>query len=310
MATMLINNVPLDEIHPFTPGVNEVARLAERLAPIMLVRTKAECLDLPEQIFRPYWIIPSEELKSGARLLLDTAQNAITALTLSRELSDGFQYERTIEQTAYCVCGGKVSTCPHCHGSGVIQREERILHEFPTGKDEALCDLLDEFDDDGRIIVYAGFQASVDRCVRLCAGKGWDWVRLDGRGFSSSLNLKSVDEAMECFQNRTNGKQIAWIGHPKSGGMGLTLTASQVTVYFSNSFDLEDRLQSKDRNYRIGTRGSLIIDLFQLPSDKVVTDRLDAKQRLQSMTMGQLKEAWNEVDSTIPSDIRTRLAVV
>jgi SNF2 family DNA or RNA helicase len=42
------------------------------------------------------------------------------------------------------------------------------------------------------------------------------------------------------------------VGNPKTGGYGLTLTAASLVVYYSNSFDLEVRLQSEDRAHRIG----------------------------------------------------------
>ena len=53
-----------------------------------------------------------------------------------------------------------------------------------------------------------------------------------------------------------------FIGQPQSGGIGLTLTAADYAIYYSNSFDLETRLQSEDRCHRIGTTNNVTyIDL-------------------------------------------------
>ena len=41
---------------------------------------------------------------------------------------------------------------------------------------------------------------------------------------------------------------------PRTGGYGLTLTASHTVIYYSNSYDLEIRLQSEDRAHRIGQK--------------------------------------------------------
>ena len=57
--------------------------------------------------------------------------------------------------------------------------------------------------------------------------------------------------AVERFQN--DPKIQYFIGQPQSGGIGLTLTAAEYAIYYSNSFDLETRLQSEDRCHRIGT---------------------------------------------------------
>ena len=42
-------------------------------------------------------------------------------------------------------------------------------------------------------------------------------------------------------------------------GIGITLNAATVTIYFSHGPDLEARLQSMDRNYRIGQKNSVIV---------------------------------------------------
>ncbi len=296
----LLNNIPAEEFHDFTPSVNEVERLSVRLAPIVMARTKSVLKDLPPQIFQPRYVTPTPQLLAAAELLAATATSAIRTMIMMRELSDGFQYETTVDPIAICVCNGDEQTppCPHCHGSGVIQREDRKLHEFPTAKDDALGDILEEFSDDGRLIVYAGFQASVDRIARLVQKAGWDYTRLDGRGMVNTLGCKTLDEADTLFQSN-DGRKIAAIGHPKSGGMGRTLTASKTTVYFSNDFDLESRLQSKDRNHRIGSKGSLIIDLIHLPVDQMVVDKLNAKQTLMRMSLGEFRTKMEEASAKL-----------
>ena len=76
--------------------------------------------------------------------------------------------------------------------------------------------------------------------------------------------------------------------------MGLTLTASPSLFYYSNSFNADDRLQSQDRIHRLGmdtNRGATIIDVVHLDIDQYIIDNLERKQKLQNLTMGQLREA-------------------
>lgn len=43
-----------------------------------------------------------------------------------------------------------------------------------------------------------------------------------------------------------------FVANQATGAKGLTLTAATLSIYYSNTFSLEDRLQSEDRNHRIG----------------------------------------------------------
>lgn len=86
-----------------------------------------------------------------------------------------------------------------------------------------------------------------------------------------------------------------FVGQSRTGGIGLTLTSAQTAVYFSNDWSLETRIQSEDRNNRIGTVGTtLYIDLI-LDYPKSIDKRiLTALQEGRSYTedlMLQMKEA-------------------
>jgi SNF2 family DNA or RNA helicase len=59
-------------------------------------------------------------------------------------------------------------------------------------------------------------------------------------------------DAIERFQN--DPKIRYFVGTPQAGGIGITLNAAEYVIYYSNSFDLEQRLQSEDRAHRIGTK--------------------------------------------------------
>ena len=86
--------------------------------------------------------------------------------------------------------------------------------------------------------------------------------------------------AVERFQNDDNIRYF--IGQPQSGGIGLTLTAASYAVYYSNSFDLEIRLQSEDRCHRIGTKNNVTyIDIeCRKTIDKKIITALRTKKSL------------------------------
>ena len=72
-----------------------------------------------------------------------------------------------------------------------------------------------------------------------------------------------------------------FVGQPRTGGYGLTLTQASNVIYYSNNYDLEVRLQSEDRAHRIGqTKSVNYIDLISqfpyIPGERVI-DTIDQK---------------------------------
>ena len=320
--------------HVFTPSVNEVARLHKRMKGLVLTLFKKDCLDLPEKQYRVIQIKPTPEILRLAKSIQQSCPRAVTALSLLRELSDGFQY-KTIKTSDYVtcpVCNGTGmeqvpvradadpnlghltpegvdfvdAPCSRCEGTGEVLREERIADQVGTPKDNLLIELLDEHEDIGRIIVWGGFTGTLDRITKICHKHGWATLRVDGRGYkglSATEEVLDANELLDAMDASSPRRaelagaypKIAFVGHPKAGGMALTLTASPTEVFYSNSFDGEARIQAEDRFHRIGmdeNRGATIIDLIMLPSDLLVLNNLKNKKRLQSMTQGEMQDAW------------------
>lgn len=189
--------------------------------------------------------------------------------------------------------------CDMCSGIGLINKTKRDVKEVPTPKEEALRDILTEHDDIGRIVIYGGFTGSLDKICKLVANQGWLYIRVDGRGWFSTIPGSATD-LLEIFQSKNSDllrryPKIAFVGQPGAAGMGITLTASPTIVYYSNDFNAESRIQSEARIHRLGmdtNRGATIIDLLCLPSDRLVLENLKKKRKLQDMTMGVLKSAF------------------
>ena len=59
----------------------------------------------------------------------------------------------------------------------------------------------------------------------------------------------------DAFQN--DSKVRYFVGTAQTGGYGITLTAANTVIYYSNGYDLEKRIQSEDRAHRIGQKKSV-----------------------------------------------------
>jgi hypothetical protein len=280
----------LPKYHAFQASVNEVDRLYRRLKGLVLVQFKKDCLNLPEKIYEVIQVKPTVEMLRAAKLIASQSSRAATALTLLRELSDGFQYAEKESGRRECPhCGGsgtevspilsngdtfspvtnlektgeEVITCTICQGEKTVPVYERVADSIKSPKDDALIELLDEHEEVGRCIVWGGFTGTVDRLTEICHTQGWSVLRVDGRGYFATdpmCNECSSDDfldAMDLSNPRykelmDKHPRICFVGHPEAGGMALTLTASPTEVFYSNSFKGEARSQAEDRFHRTG----------------------------------------------------------
>ncbi|MFX1512751.1 MAG: hypothetical protein ACFFCQ_09210 [Promethearchaeota archaeon] len=323
----LKENHGLDD-HTFESSRNEVELLSKRMKGLVLTQFKKDCLELPDKIYRTIELEPTREILDIASAVLASANTVVAGLTLLRELSDGFQYiEKVVDEETCPVCSGtkqilnplyqadipesslneevdlenqqKYTICDGCGGKGTRKVTQRITEQVETPKESALRDLLDEYSEVGRLVIYAGFTGSVDRCVAICEANKWEWIRVDGRGWHSSL----LGDHLTNFQDKLQEHpRIAFIGQPSAAGMGLTLTASPAIIYYSNDFNAESRIQSEDRIHRPGmdiNRGATIIDLLHLPTDYLVLENLRKKRQLQSISMGEvIGQLRNEIHTS------------
>ena len=172
-----------DDYHKFVPSTNEVAYLYERLKGLVTIKHKKDCLDLPDKRYRKIICKPTASILRVAEAIVQAAPNAVTGMTLLRELSDGFQYREvagrhdplhalhgrhgarvggpgrargTSIRPSTCWTprwwpGWSSRRCPaRCAAaSGKCPRWSASTREVPCPKDAALKMLLDENEEDG-----------------------------------------------------------------------------------------------------------------------------------------------------------------
>ena len=309
-----------DNWHDFVPGKNEVEYLYRRMKGLVIVKFKKDCLNLPEKQYIVRRIKPTVEILRAVNLITTTATRAIEALTLCRELSDGFQYkEIQLDEVMPCPnCHGKkmetdyetneLMPCSYCGARGEIAKREMVTDKVGSPKDEVLIEYLNASEETGRIIIWGGFTGTLERLVEICHKEKWSTLCVSGKGYigtdsdGNALDPEDLLSAMDASHPRKQElmekyPRLAFIGNPKAGGMALTLTASPLAIYYSNDFSGEARMQSEDRHHRAGmdtNRGCMIVDFIMLQSDKLVLDNIMRKKELQALTMGELKAAFEK----------------
>lgn len=310
------------ELHPTDDGCkrwirsfNEVEYVAKRLEGIQLVQKKEDCLDLPEKRYREVCVKPSASTLRAARAMARAAPSTITGLNWLRQLSDGFAYKPAKGELITCrVCKGtgerrkftstnetedqtktsyksEMIECDKCGGSGTNKRDERETTKVRCPKDDALRELLAESYVHGRVVVFAAYHGSIDRCEEVCLSEGFDVFHVDGRGWKIKTLEGTQRVNAEDYWADMSNPRVAFVAHPQSGGTGLTLTEARMAIYYSNPFNARYRVQSEDRIHRIGcdaNRAVEIVDIIHLDSDRLVKDALLNKKKLEKMSLGLL----------------------
>lgn len=287
-----VMNMGEEDYHRFQKSKNEVEYLYKRMRGLVLVKFKKDCLDLPEKQYEVIRVKPTPEIIRAAKLIQAKSTRAITALTLMREISDGFQYIETPDGKETCAnCKGKkqiaikvpredvdimapqdiegtqfdekLVDCDNCGATGATTTYKREVDAVGSPKDQVFIDDLDQHEDVGRYIVWGGFTGSLDRLVGIAHQQGWATLRVDGKGYigTSATGEKLNSNELLAAMDRSDPKRKEWlekypklcfVGHPQAGGMALTLTASPTELFYSNCFNGEARMQAEDRGHRPG----------------------------------------------------------
>lgn len=311
--------------HKWRPSVNEVMLLNSRLLGLVTTVFKKDVLkDLPEKIFKVETAKPSPSVMRAAKVIMNSADSVITAMTQLRQLSDGFQYREVMDGEMKCdACSDGTMLvwqdkndpnliyenldfvlegteyeettvpCLKCRGKQVVPKKKRQTKEIPTPKQGMLEYWLKQCEDTGRLVSFAGFKGSLSRICTICHKQGWSTIRCDGTGWTVSTpsevlwKQKEGADSLDFWRNTKDNELVAFVSHPKSGGKGLTLTESNVAVFWSNDFNPESRWQAIDRVHRMGqTRGVYIVDFDHLPTDTKVREVLEQNRKLEKMTLG------------------------
>jgi SNF2 family DNA or RNA helicase len=138
-----------------------------------------------------------------------------------------------------------------------------------------LTELLSDHADDHKVIIWCVFKANYEVIRGVCNKLKLSFVEAHG----GVTNAKKV-EAVDRFTNDPSVR--VFIGHPKSLGVGINLIASDMSITFSESYSLEERLQSEARNHRAGqTRTVTHYNLvYEGTINEDITEALDRKEAL------------------------------
>lgn len=246
-----------------------VEELSEIIKPFSYRVVKEDCLDLPPKIFQTYDV---QMTKEQTKIYEDFRDRAMV------ELENGTFASATIVITQLMRL--HQITCGH------IVDEEGTLHDISNARVEALGDVVDEME--GKVIVWCSYRHDIDKVSKFLRKEyGPDSVV----EYHGGVDMTTRELNRERFQN---GDAQFFVANPQTGGYGLTLTAASNVVYYSNSYDLEQRLQSEDRVHRMGqSKTCVYVDLICRGTvDEKIIEALKSKMDIARLITGDQWRSW------------------
>lgn len=131
--------------------------------------------------------------------------------------------------------------------SGFAKDDEGGIHTFDKiPRLDALKELIEDNVNQHKIIIWAVFKENYRLISSLLEKMGVGFVTLTGE-----TKNKDRDENIRAFNEDEDCRVL--LGNQGAGGIGINLIASDLAIYYSKGFSLEQDLQSEGRNYRGGS---------------------------------------------------------
>ena len=251
-------------------GYQRLDELAKILKPFSDRVLKENCLDLPEKTYIERQVELTDEQKKT--------------------------YE-TMKSAALASLKGKMATAPHVLTQlmrlhqitcGHLKNDDETITEIKNNRIDALLELLEETE--GKAIIWANYVYDIKRIVKAISKKyGEDSIVQ----YYGAIPAEHRQKNIEKFQD-PNSPVRFFVGNPQTGGYGITLTAANNVIYYSNGYDLEKRLQSEDRAHRIGQKKAVTyIDLIAPKTvDEKIRKALRKKINIATEIMGEELRQW------------------
>jgi SNF2 family DNA or RNA helicase len=251
-------------------GYRRLDELQEKLNDFSFRVTKEECLDLPEKVYTRRDV----ELTKEQQTYYDQMKLMALAVVEGDLMSTNNALTQ-IMRLHQIVCGH-------------IKLDDGRQLDIPSNRTDELMAVLSE--SSGKVIIWANYRRDIEN-IRLAIQKEYGMTSV--ATYFGDTEAEERQEIVTKFQDPNSDLRF-FVGNPRTGGYGLTLTAANVVVYYSNSFDLEVRLQSEDRAHRIGQTSKVTyVDLIAVGTvDERIVKALRNKINIASEVLGEKIKGW------------------
>jgi SNF2 family DNA or RNA helicase len=251
-------------------GYRRLDELKEKLDRFSFRVRKDECFDLPDKVFLKREV----ELTPEQRRAYD--QMVLAALaTFDQGMSTTVNALTQIMRLQQIVCGHVTLDTGE-----VISLKSNRMDELLAAIEES----------DGKIIIWANFRHDIE-AVKLALSKVYGMNAV--ATYFGDTAAEERSDIVDRFQD-PNSELRFFVGQPRTGGYGLTLTEAHTMIYYSNSYDLEIRLQSEARIDRYGQKNKMTYIDLSSPNtvDEKIVDALQKKMDIANLILGESARDW------------------
>jgi SNF2 family DNA or RNA helicase len=175
---------------------------------------KDECLDLKPKVRQKRYI----ELDGEPKKIYEKLRT--NALAIVEDSTISFSNKLTEIIKLHQVC------------NGFTKNDDGDIMTLHKAKLNALDEILEETD--GKVIIWANYIYNIKEIIKFLEDK---YGKESVVSIYGDVDVLTRKEAVTRIQNDPTTKFL--VGNPTTGGFGLTLTACNTVVYFSNNYNLE-----------------------------------------------------------------------
>jgi SNF2 family DNA or RNA helicase len=269
MQTINLNGRSVNIVRPYNSYRN-LGELSDVVSQFSYRILKEDCLDLPEKIYQRRVIQMTPEQKRAYE-----SMKSIALAELNNKVCSTMNVLTQMLRLHQITCGH-------------FKADDGTVTALKNNRLAELLDVLDECE--GKVIIWSNYVADIELIAKELGkkyGKG-SFCTYYG-GTKQAQRQKNIEN----FQDKDSEVRF-FIGNAQTGGYGITLTAATTVVYYSNSYDLEKRLQSEDRAHRIGQTNKVnYVDIICDKSvDEKIVKALRQKINIANEILGEELREW------------------
>lgn len=220
----------------YAPRAETYRELAQKVARKSVQAKKSECLDLPPFVKQSVFVELSPEQQ---RLYKQMRDDYIAYVD---ELEKGGQPRAVVAQLAVTKALRLQQIV-----TGYAKTDDGTIHKIKENpRLKALEELLEELSSEHKIIVWSVFHENYSDIASVCKKLKLDYGELHGK-----IGQKDREEAIRRFDVDPHCRVL--IANQAAGGIGINLISSDVSIFYSKNFSLEQDIQAEGRNYRGGS---------------------------------------------------------
>ena len=232
-------------------------RLAQRVAPFMLRRTKTEVVrELPEKTE----IIRTVSLNSRQAALYESIR-----IAMEKKVRDAIA-TKGLARSHITILDALLKLRQTCCDPGLLSlKQARSVKE--SAKLELLMQMLPEMVEEGRrVLLFSQFTKMLGIIEAGLDEAGIRYSKLTGQ-------TRKRDEAIERFRS---GAADVFLISLKAGGVGLNLTEADTVIHYDPWWNPAAENQATDRAYRIGQNKAVFV--YKLITENTVEEKILAMQ--------------------------------